>query len=62
MTFEEIKAKIEKCSTVSIVDIKEIQYGKCISLSNGGKVNCFTSGKYSVQGKSQDEVKAMKEL
>lgn len=59
MTFEEIKAKIEKCSTVSIVDIKEIQYGKCISLSNGGKVNCFTSGKYSVQGKSQDEVKAI---
>ena len=45
MTFEEVKAKIEKCSTVSIVDIKDIQYGKCISLSNGGKVNCFTSGK-----------------
>lgn len=61
MTFEEVKAKIEKCSTVSIVDIKDIQYGKCISLSNGGKVNCFTSGKYSVQGKAQDEVKAILE-
>lgn len=61
MTFEEVKAKIEKCSTVSIVDIKNIQYGKCISLSNGGKVNCFTSGKYSVQGKAQDEVKAILE-
>ena len=59
MTFEEIKAKFEKCSTVSIVDIKDIQYGKCISLSNGGKVSCFASGKYSVQGKSQDEVKAI---
>lgn len=61
MTFEEVKAKIEKCSTVSIVDIKDIQCGKCISLSNGGKVNCFTSGKYSVQGKAQDEVKAILE-
>lgn len=61
MTFEEVKAKIEKCSTVSIVDIKDIQYGKCISLSNGGKVNCFTSGKYSIQGKAQDEVKAILE-
>lgn len=61
MTFEEIKAKLEKCSTVSIVDIKDIQYGKCISLSNGGKVNCFTSGKYTVQGKAQDEVNAILE-
>lgn len=61
MTFEEIKIKIEKCPTVSIVDIKDIQYGKCISLSNGGKVNCFTSGKYSIQGKAQDEVKAILE-
>ena len=61
MTFEEIKAKLEKCPAVSIVDIKDIQYGKCISLSNGGKVNCFTSGKYTVQGKAQDEVKAILE-
>lgn len=61
MTFEEIKAKLEKCSAVSIVDIKDIQYGKCISLSNGGKVNSFTSGKYTVQGKAQDEVKAILE-
>ncbi len=61
MTFEEIKAKFEKCSTVSIVDIKDIQYGKCISLSNGGKINCFTSGKYTVQGKAQDETNAILE-
>ena len=61
MTFEEIKTKIEKFPTVSIVDIKDIQYGKCISLSNGGKVNCFNSGKYTVQGKAQDEVKAILE-
>lgn len=61
MTFEEIKAKFEKCQTMSIVEIKDIQYGKCISLSNGGKVNCFTSGKYSVQGKAQDAVRAVLE-
>ena len=61
MTFEEIKTKLEKCSTISIVDIKDIQYGKCISLSNGGKVNCFNSGKHTVQGKAQDEVNAILE-
>lgn len=61
MTFEEIKGKIENSNNISIVDIKEIQYGKCISLSNGGKINCFNTGKYSVQGKSQDEVKALLE-
>lgn len=37
MTFEEIKTKFENCPTMSIVEIKDIQYGKCISLSNGGK-------------------------
>lgn len=61
MTFEEIKTKFENCSTMSIVEIKDIQYGKCISLSNGGKVNCFSSGKHSVQGKNQDAVKAILE-
>lgn len=59
MTFEEIKMKFEQCASVSIVSVKEIQYGKCISLSNGGMVNCFNSGKYSIQGKAQDEVKAI---
>lgn len=61
MTFEEISAKIEVCGSVSITEIKEIQYGKCICLSNGGKINCYNSGKYSVQGKSQDQVKAILE-
>lgn len=59
MTFEEIKVKFEKCSTVSIVEIKDIQYGKSIFLSNGGIVNCFTSGKHTVQGKAQEEIKAI---
>ena len=34
MTFEEIKTKIEKFPTVSIVDIKDIQYGKCMTQYN----------------------------
>lgn len=61
MTFEEIRAKIEACSSVSITEIKEIQYGKCICLSNGGKVNCYSTGRYNVQGKAQDQVKAILE-
>lgn len=61
MTFEEIRTKIEACATVSITEIKDIQYGKCICLSNGGKVNCFNTGKYNVQGKAQGEVKAILE-
>ena len=61
MTFEEIRAKIEACGSVSITEIKEIQYGKCICLSNGGKINCFNTEKYNVQGKAQDQVKAILE-
>ena len=57
MTFEEIKAKIEACNLISITEIKEIQYGKSIYLNNGGIVNSFNSGKYTVQGKAQDQVK-----
>lgn len=57
MTFEEIKSKIESSTAVSIIEVKDIQYGKCICLSNGGKVNCFNTGKYNVQGKGQEEIK-----
>jgi len=59
MTFEEIKSKFENCTSISIAEIKDIQYGKCICLSNGGIINCFDTGKYNVQGKAQDEVKAI---
>jgi len=61
MTFEEVKGKFENCPSVSIVEVKEIQYGKCICLSNGGKVNCFNTGKINIQGKAQDEVRAILE-
>lgn len=59
MTFEVITEKIEKCTAVSIIKIKDIQHGKCIVLSNGSIVNCYNSGKYVVQGKAQDETKAI---
>lgn len=59
MTFEEIMQKFEGSKNISVVEVKDIQYGKCICLSNGGKVNCFSTGKYSVQGKCQDENKAI---
>lgn len=61
MTFEEIKSKLESNSIVTITEIKEIQYGKCICLSNGAKVNCFNTGKYNVQGKAQEEIKTILE-
>ncbi len=61
MTFEEIKSKIESSTIITITEIKEIQYGKCICLNNGGKVNCFNTGKYTIQGKGQEEIKAILE-
>ncbi|MCI8365047.1 MAG: DNA-binding protein [Eubacterium sp.] len=61
MTFEEVKSKIESSTMVSITEIKKIQYGKCICLNNGGKVNCYDTGKYNVQGKGQEEIRAILE-
>lgn len=59
MTFEEILSKLESCLDFSVVETKDIQHGKIIRLDNGGIVNCFNSGKYTVQGKAQEEVKAI---
>lgn len=61
MTFDEIKSRLESSTAVSITKIEEIPYGRCICLNNGGKVNCFNTGKYNVQGKNQEEVKAILE-
>ena len=57
MTFEEVKAKIAACNLVSIMEVRDIQYGKSICLDNGGIINCFNSGKHTVQGKAQDQVR-----
>lgn len=53
MTYEMIMEKCEACKSFSVVEVKEIQYGKCIRLSNGGIINCYSSGKHTVQGKPQ---------
>ena len=59
MTYEEIVAKIESCRKFSITETKEIPHGKSIRLSNGGIINCYNKGSHLIQGKAQDEVKAV---
>lgn len=59
MTYEKIVAKIEGCRMFSITETKEIPHGKSLRLSNGGIINCYNSGSYVIQGKAQDEVKAV---
>lgn len=59
MTYEEILMKIERCNKVSVVETKEIPHGKSLRLSNGGIINCYTSGNHVIQGKAQEEVKSI---
>lgn len=40
---------------LAVSDIREIQHGHQISLANGTKINCFSSGKAVVQGPQSDE-------
>lgn len=56
MLFEELCKKIVECRKFSIVEQKDIQYGKQISLSNGGIINFYNTGKYNVQGKNREEI------
>lgn len=57
MTYEEIISKIEYGSKISVIEATDIQHGKRLRLSNGSIVNWYNSGKYVVQGKSQEETK-----
>ena len=57
MTYEQICEKILACDSFSIVEVKDVQHGKSIKLNNGGIVNCFNTGKYSIQGKNQDQIR-----
>lgn len=59
MTYEEIIRKLENNKNFSIADVRSIPHGKSIRLSNGGIINCYNSGSHVVQGKAQDEVKAV---
>ena len=61
MTYEEIMAKLDKHKGFSVIEIKDIPHGKCIRLSNGGIINASFSGNHTIQGKAQEEVKAILE-
>ena len=61
MTYEQICEKILECDSFSVVEVKDVQYGKSIKLNNGGIINCFNTGKYSIQGKNQDQIRAVLE-
>ena len=61
MTYEQICEKILACDSFSVVEVKDVQYGKSIKLNNGGIINCFNTGKYSIQGKNQDQIRAVLE-
>jgi predicted nucleotide-binding protein len=60
MTYEEIGEKLE-ASSYEITEEKEIQHGKSIRLNNGGIINWYKTGKYAVQGKEQEKIKAILE-
>ena len=59
MTYEEICEKIMACDSFSIVEVRNIQHGKAIYLNNGGIVNCFNTGKHNIQGRNQDQIRAV---
>lgn len=40
---------------LAVTDVREIDHGHQISLANGTKINCFSSGKAIVQGPASDE-------
>lgn len=61
MTYEQICKKILACDSFSVVEVKDVQYGKSIKLNNGGIINSFNTGKYSIQGKNQDQIRAVLE-
>ncbi len=52
--FEDLKSKIASHG-LAISDIKEIQHGQQIVLSEGTRANWYSSGKVVIQGKDSDE-------
>lgn len=60
MNYELIMERLES-SKLKVVEIKEIQHGKCIRMDNGAIINCYHSGKHVIQGKGQDVIKELLE-
>ncbi len=52
--FEDLKSKIASHGLV-ISDVKEIQHGQQIVLSEGTRANWYSSGKVVIQGKDSEE-------
>ena len=59
MDYKEIMKKINSSNKITVEKTKDIPHGKSLILSNGGIINCYNSGKYVVQGKNQDDLKAI---
>ncbi len=59
MNYQEILEKIQNSSLYRVIETKEIQHGKSIRLSNGGIINCYNSGTFTIQGKEQAAVKEL---
>lgn len=58
MTFEEAYSILNQNGFI-IKDIKDIQNGKRINLSNGGIVVCYGTGKCVIQGQNQEMISAI---
>ena len=56
MTYEQICERILASDVFSMVKVKDIPHGKSIKLSNGGIINCYNTGKHTVQGKGLDQI------
>lgn len=61
MTYEQICERILSCDDFSMVEVKDIPHGKSIKLSNGGIINCYNTGKHTIQGKGQEQIRAILE-
>lgn len=59
MNYKEILDMISSSGKIGVKEIKDIQHGQSLILTNGSIINCYKTGKYVVQGKNQDETKAV---
>lgn len=61
MTYEVICEKISTCKDIAVQEVKDIPHGRSIKLNNGGIINCYSTGKYTIQGKNQDKIQEILE-
>lgn len=59
MTVDEIIDRIKSDGSLKITNKSDIPHGIKLVLNNGAIVNCYNSGKYTVQGKDQEKAKAI---